>query len=169
MRRPAPVAAATARLLIVMGLPFLRIEFTGVDASVLPHEQSARMVDDAIRAEFPPGPTSPVLVVAGVGERGRPAAEDYGRRLAALDGVASVSPPEQAGGYWLYDVVPEGAALSDSAQARRRRRARPRRAVPGAGRRRDRRASSTSRTRSAARCRSRWRSSRRRRSSSCSR
>ena len=117
MRRPAPVAAVAAVLLIVLGLPFLRIDFTGVDASVLPKEKSARMVDDTIRAEFPPGPTSPVLVVAGVGERGRTGADDYGRRLAALDGVASVSPPEQAGGYWLYDVVPEGTALSDSAKA----------------------------------------------------
>ena len=37
MRRPGPIAAATAVLLIALGLPFLRIEFTGVDASVLPH------------------------------------------------------------------------------------------------------------------------------------
>ena len=116
MRRPGPVAAFAAVLLIVMGLPFLRIEFTGVDASVLPPEKSARAVDDAIRAEFPPGPTTPVLVVAGVGERGRPGAEDHRRRLAALDGVASVSRPEQAGGYWLYDVIPERAALSESAK-----------------------------------------------------
>jgi RND superfamily putative drug exporter len=83
---------------------------------VLPQERSARVVDDAIRAEFPPGPTAPVLVAAGVGERGRTGAEAYGRRLAAIDGVADVSPPEQAGGYWLYDVVPERAALSDSAK-----------------------------------------------------
>ncbi len=37
------------------------------------------------------------------------------RDLRALDGVAAVSPPEQAGGYWLIDVVPERPALSDSA------------------------------------------------------
>ena len=30
--------------------------------------------------------------------------------------MASVSPPEQAGGYWLYEVVPERAALSDPAK-----------------------------------------------------
>ncbi len=116
MRRPAPIAIATAALLLVLGIPFLRIEFTGVDASVLPKERSARMVDDTIRAEFPPGPTSPMTVVAGVGERGRPAAEDYARRLQGLDGVASVTPPEQAGGYWLMEVTPEGAGLSDSAK-----------------------------------------------------
>jgi RND superfamily putative drug exporter len=42
MRRPAPIAVAAAVLLIVIGLPFLRIEFTGVDASVLPEQRSAR-------------------------------------------------------------------------------------------------------------------------------
>jgi uncharacterized membrane protein YdfJ with MMPL/SSD domain len=115
MRRPGQIAATAAIALIVLGLPFLRIEFTGVDASVLPHDRSARVVDDALRTEFPPGPTSPLTVVAGVGERDRPAAEDFARDLQRLDGVASVSRPEQAGGYWLIDVVPERAALSDSA------------------------------------------------------
>ena len=116
MRRPGPVAALAAALLIVMGLPFLRIDFTGVDASVLPQEKSARVVDDVLRTEFPPGPTSPVTVVAGAGERARAAAEDYARDLERLDGAASVSAPEQAGGYWLIDVVPEEPALADSSQ-----------------------------------------------------
>ena len=116
MRRPAPVAGFAAVLLIVLGLPFLRIEFTGVDASVLPAEKSAKVVDEALRSEFPPGPTAPVLVVAGAGERGRAAAQDHARRLAEVDGVAGVSPPEQAGGYWIYDVVPAGQALSEPAK-----------------------------------------------------
>jgi RND superfamily putative drug exporter len=116
MRRPGPVAIATAALLIVMGLPFLRIEFTGVDASVLPTDRSARVVDDALRAEFPPGPTAPVTVVAGVGERGRDGAEEYARRLGGLPGAAAVSEPEQAGGYWLIDVTPAEAALSDGSK-----------------------------------------------------
>jgi uncharacterized membrane protein YdfJ with MMPL/SSD domain len=116
MRRPGPTAIATTLLLIVMGLPFLRIEFTGVDASVLPTERSARVVDDVLRNEFPPGPTSPVTIVAGVGERGRPAADAYARQLERLKGVASVSPPEQAGGFWLLDVVPSEPALSDTSK-----------------------------------------------------
>jgi RND superfamily putative drug exporter len=116
MRRPAPVAGFAAVVLIVLGLPFLRIEFTGVDASVLPAEKSAKVVDEALRSEFPPGPTTPVLVVAGAGERGRAAAQDHARRLAEVGGVASVSPPEQAGGYWIYDVVPEDRALAEPAK-----------------------------------------------------
>ena len=169
MRRPAPIAIATAALLIVLGLPFLRIEFTGVDASVLPQERSARVVDDAIRTEFPPGPTSPVTVVAGVGERGRAAAERLRARARRRStGAARVSAPEQAGGYWLIDVVPERAALSDSRQGAgaRRARARRRRSRSRSAARPPR--SSTSRPRSATRCRSRWRSSPRRRWSSCS-
>ena len=136
MRGPAPVAAFAAVLLIVIGLPFLRIEFTGVDASVLPAEKSAKVVDEALRTEFPPGPTSPVLVVAGTGERGRrrrrTTRAGCGRRRRGRRG-----PPEQAGGYWIYDVVPERAGAVGAREGRRARRPRAGHAVPGAGRRRD--------------------------------
>jgi putative drug exporter of the RND superfamily len=116
MRRPGPIAAATAALLIAMGLPFLRIDFTGVDASVLPTERSARVVEDALETEFPPGATSPVIVLAGAGERGRSAATAFAGDLSRLDGVATVSEPEQAGGFWRIDVVPEETELSASAK-----------------------------------------------------
>ena len=114
MRRPGPIAAATAVLLIAMGLPFLRIEFTGVDAGVLPTERSARVVEDAVETEFPRGPTAPIIVLAGAGERGRAAATAYARELSQRDGVASIGEPEQAGGYWRIDVVPEQDGLSPS-------------------------------------------------------
>jgi uncharacterized membrane protein YdfJ with MMPL/SSD domain len=116
MRRPAPVAGAAAVALIVLGLPFLRIEFTGVDASVLPPERSARAVDDVLRTQFPPGPTTPVIVAVRAGASDRAAVADYAGRLAALPGAASVSRPQLAGGLWRIDVVPRGAALSDSAK-----------------------------------------------------
>jgi RND superfamily putative drug exporter len=116
MRRPGPVATFAAVLLLVLGLPFLRIEFTGVDASVLPAEKSAKVVDEALRAEFPPGPTSPVLVVAEAGPGERAAAQEHARRMAAVDGVASVAGPQRAGGHWISQVVPEDPALSASAK-----------------------------------------------------
>src|SRR5207244_2940447 len=62
MRRPLSIAAASATVLIALGLPFLHIRFTGVDASSLPPSASARQVDEALRAEFPPAPTAPVVV-----------------------------------------------------------------------------------------------------------
>jgi uncharacterized membrane protein YdfJ with MMPL/SSD domain len=109
MKRPGPVAAATAALLIVMGLPFLRIDFTGVDASVLPTERSARVVQDALDTEFPPGRTTPIYVAAQTGD-----AEVVREWARTLPG--SVSPPRQAGGLWRIDVVTDAAALSDEAQ-----------------------------------------------------
>ena len=64
MRRPVGVATFAAVLLIALGVPFMQIRFTGVDASVLPKDKSARVVDDALRTEFPPSEASPVYVWA---------------------------------------------------------------------------------------------------------
>jgi RND superfamily putative drug exporter len=64
MRRPVGVATFASVLLIALGLPFTQIRFTGVDASVLPKDKSARVVDDALRTEFPPSVASPVYVWA---------------------------------------------------------------------------------------------------------
>jgi RND superfamily putative drug exporter len=92
-----------------MGLPFLRIEFTGVDASVLPTERSARVVQDALDGEFPPGRTAPVYVAAQTAD-----AEAVREWAATLPGT--VSEPQQADGLYRIDVVTGDAALSEQAQ-----------------------------------------------------
>jgi len=72
MRRPVPVAVAATTLLIVLALPFLSIRFTGVDASVLPPKLSSRIVDTALRHDFPATAASPVYaVVRGTGADAR--------------------------------------------------------------------------------------------------
>jgi uncharacterized membrane protein YdfJ with MMPL/SSD domain len=114
MRRPGPIAAATAALLIAMGLPFLRIEFTGVDASVLPQDRSARVVDDVLETEFAPGRTSPIYIAARSGDA--QAVEGYARGLEELPNVAAVTPPQRADGLWRIDVLTGAAGLSDEAQ-----------------------------------------------------
>ena len=63
MRRPIPVAVAAATLLVVLAQPFLSIRFTGVDASVLPPKLSSRVVDTALRHDFPTTAVSPVYAV----------------------------------------------------------------------------------------------------------
>ena len=87
MRRPVPIAAGASALLIALGLPFLGVKFTGVDASVLPRDQSARVVDDALEQEFPPSRTSPIYIAARGGPGDRAAIERYAQRLGALPGV----------------------------------------------------------------------------------
>jgi RND superfamily putative drug exporter len=108
MRRPVPYAVAAGVLLIAMGLPFLRIEFTGVDASVLPKDQSARVVDDAIKAEFPPSETSPVYVAVAPGTP-RAELEAFAARLPA-----PVAPPEVGAG--RIDLIAPGEPLGDAAK-----------------------------------------------------
>jgi uncharacterized membrane protein YdfJ with MMPL/SSD domain len=90
MRFPGRIAAASAAFLIALGIPFFGINFTSVDAQVLPTSASARQVDDALRAEFPPFRDTPsTLAVSG----GATDAERVAEEAAELPGAADVAPP----------------------------------------------------------------------------
>jgi uncharacterized membrane protein YdfJ with MMPL/SSD domain len=92
MRRPGRVAAGSASLLIALGIPFLSIKFTSVDADVLPKDSSARQVHDALRADFG-GQDNPIVVVPDSPSQ----AGEVQRRVAAhpsIDGVARTQAPE---------------------------------------------------------------------------
>jgi uncharacterized membrane protein YdfJ with MMPL/SSD domain len=116
MRRPVPIAAGAAALLIALGVPFLGVKFTGVDASVLPREQSARVVDDALRTEFPPSRTSPIYVAARGGPGDRAEIERYAQRLGALPGIVVAPRVQQADGLYRIDLVGRGPALDQQAK-----------------------------------------------------
>jgi RND superfamily putative drug exporter len=69
MRRPVPVALAVVALLIVLGLPFLRIQFGLPDDRVLPSSVSSRQVQDDIRSRFVSNEARTLQVVAsGIGD-----------------------------------------------------------------------------------------------------
>jgi uncharacterized membrane protein YdfJ with MMPL/SSD domain len=114
MRRPGPIAVVAAVLLIALGLPFLRIQFTGVDASVLPRDRSARVMQDALDTEFPPGRTAPVYAVARAPDAA--AVREYARRLSEVPGVAAVAAPQRFGDLWRVDVVGRAHGLSPPAK-----------------------------------------------------
>jgi RND superfamily putative drug exporter len=114
MRYPGRIAASTAALLIALGIPFLSINFTSVDAQVLPESASARQVDDVLRSEFPPYRDTPVTlaVSGGPGEAARVA-----REARAVPGAAAVVPPRQLdGGVSAVDVISAHAPLDDRSQ-----------------------------------------------------
>lgn len=115
MRRPATIALVTTAVLVAAGLPFLRIQFTGVDASVLPAGSTAKVVDTALRTEFPPGPTSPLHVAVRAPRSAAVAVAAYAKRLGGLPGSDAVAAPRfVAGGTWLVQVTPNAPALADS-------------------------------------------------------
>ena len=121
MKRPGPIAVTSATLLILLGLPFIGIRFTAVDASVLPPSASARLLDTALRRDFPPNRTAPLELVVGA-PAGSARAAGLAARVATLPGVAAVSPVQPGGrGISLIAVAPAAAPLSGASQALVRR------------------------------------------------
>ena len=114
MRIPGRIALASATFLIILGIPFFSINFTSVDAQVLPEDTSARMVDNELRSEFPPFRDSPVQVYAeGSAAEVKSIADEAGR----LEGVSEVVPPQRLeGDAWAIEVVSTDAPLADQSQ-----------------------------------------------------
>ena len=97
MRRPLPIAVASAALLIALGLPFLSIKFSSIDATSLPTSFGARQVYDELAANFPPAANSSIYVVAEAGPDRTTDASRYATTLAGLPHVQSVDQPVPVG------------------------------------------------------------------------
>jgi uncharacterized membrane protein YdfJ with MMPL/SSD domain len=107
MRRPLPVTIGATALLVVLGLPFLSIRFTGVDASVLPAGASSRVVDAALRRDFPATFVSPAYAVVEGAEKAR----TYAAAARRLPDAARVLPPRRLGGNAWEVRVASGASF----------------------------------------------------------
>jgi RND superfamily putative drug exporter len=103
MRRPIPIAVATAAVLVALGLPFLGVRFTGIDASVLPTSASARQVQDRIHARAPEHVVTHSRAVL--------------EQVRRLPGVASMTAPRPlGGGLWTADVTSAARPMSNGAK-----------------------------------------------------
>ncbi len=115
MRFPARIAIASAALLIVLGLPFWSINFTSVDAQVLPQSTSARQVDDTLRAEFPPFRDQPIVLE--LSDAAPAEAQRLADDVAGLDGVQAVNPPRELGdSRYVVEAVSASPPLSEQSQ-----------------------------------------------------
>ena len=114
MRAPTRIAVASGAFLIALGIPFLQIEFTSVDAQVLPETTSAHEVDDVLREDFPPYRDLPIqLAVSG----GPAEAERVAGEAAEVDGAAAVNPPrELEGDVSVVEVISQNAPLTEASQ-----------------------------------------------------
>jgi uncharacterized membrane protein YdfJ with MMPL/SSD domain len=116
MRRPVPIAIGATVVLIALGLPFTRIAWTGVDASVLPREQSARVVDDALRTQFPASESSPVYAYVRAPRSAAPQVRAWAADLARLPGATGPPQVRAVPGGYRVDVLATGPPLGESAQ-----------------------------------------------------
>ncbi len=113
MRRPIPIATAVILLLVILGLPFLRIQFGLPDDRVLPAHLSARQVQDDIRARFTSNEAAALQIA--VPALADPAAHhaaiaSYATRLSELQGVARVD--AVTGSYARGQALPVGPAVT---------------------------------------------------------
>jgi uncharacterized membrane protein YdfJ with MMPL/SSD domain len=114
MRFPGRTVATTAALLVALGLPFLGVKFTFVDAQVLPESASAHQVDDTLRTDFPPHRDTPItLAVEGDADKaGRVSAA-----AARLSGVVAVRSPQPVGERtYAVTVISATEPLGDESQ-----------------------------------------------------
>ncbi|MES4906390.1 MULTISPECIES: MMPL family transporter [unclassified Streptomyces] len=121
MRRAPLFALATAAGLVVLGLPFLRVEFGTADDRQLPASAESHVVQQHIRENFPgsPGGAIDILIESRPGARPEQAdLADYSGRISALPGVERVDSPagQFAGGRRVAEPGPvEAARAADGA------------------------------------------------------
>jgi uncharacterized membrane protein YdfJ with MMPL/SSD domain len=118
MRRPAIVAVAASAVLIVAGLPFLRVSFVGFDAGVLPRDASAHRVSKVLEREFPHSNTSPISIAVAAPRAAAKEMDAYATQLRRLPGgAAAVARPRPVGkATWQVDVISRGRSLADESK-----------------------------------------------------
>ena len=122
MRRPIAVLLVVVPLLLLLGAPFLRVQFGQIDHRALPESTESRQVAERLAAEFPGGGQNPIDVVVTFssgppGPATTAALGEYVERLRGLPGITSATVTAEAGttarvsAFHPYD--------EESAQARR--------------------------------------------------
>jgi len=119
MARPIAVLVPTLALLLVLGTPFLHVQFNAPDSRILPESVPSRAAFDELAAAFGPGPFAPIELAITTTGPATDAANvaalyDYSRRLAAdprvarVDGLVDVDPRLTLAQYQLLYASPGG-------------------------------------------------------------
>jgi uncharacterized membrane protein YdfJ with MMPL/SSD domain len=109
---PVSVALVAIAIMVIAGLPILRVELTQANARILPTSASARQVDDAVAARFASNPADRIVVVAPNPATARTAARNL-RQEDAIEGVDK--PIRVARGVFRVDAQLGVAPYSDAA------------------------------------------------------
>ena len=112
MRRPIPVALGVVAVLLLLGAPFLRVQFGTPDDRVLPESAPSREVSETLRTDFE-GNASESFPVVVQGIEGDADAElsTLATEVSSLEGVARVDTNVGDGSGWL-SVTPSIAMAS---------------------------------------------------------
>ena len=112
MRRPVVVSLSVVALLLVLGSPFLRITWGGVDTRVLPEGTEVRAVAEVLDTGFQSNSISPIeIVVKGAG------AQQYLAELTKVKGVTGGNIAGTAGDVTHIQLTYAGDPYSAGARA----------------------------------------------------
>jgi RND superfamily putative drug exporter len=122
MRRPVLVTVAVVGLLVVLALPFLRVQFGAIDVRVLPAGTESRVVAETVERDFPPSPSGPVTAVVDLADpvdspAGATALQAYVGDVAALPGVDGATVTGAAGSTARVSVAYDGDPVDAAARA----------------------------------------------------
>jgi len=112
LSHPAAVAICAAAIMIVAGVPFLRVQLTQANAKILPASASARQVDQQLSKRFSANPADRVVVVTP----SRPRALAAAHTLRSQSSIEAVTAPDQvADGLYRVDAQLRVDPYSDAA------------------------------------------------------
>ena len=115
MRRPGAVAIGTGMVMLALAAPALRAEWTPIDSSVIPTDQSSRTVADAVADDFAGTGGTPMTIAVSSDPDDASAVSAYAEQVGSLPGVVAAAAPVQLDPTtWQLDVTaqgdPEGSA-----------------------------------------------------------
>jgi RND superfamily putative drug exporter len=117
MRRPGIIAAVTATLLLAVALPATGVNWTPVDSTVIPKDQSSRVVADAVERDFGGAGATPVTVAVGASSADAAEVRELAAEIGGIEGVRSVAAPADLGSdTWQLAVSVPGDPAGDAAQ-----------------------------------------------------
>jgi RND superfamily putative drug exporter len=122
MRRPLVISVAVASLLVFLALPFLRVEFGGIDERVLPAGTESRVVSETLQEDFPPASSGPIQSIVTLADpvdspAGGAALQSYVDAVAAVPGVDGATVTGAAGDTARVSVAFDGDPIGEQARA----------------------------------------------------
>jgi RND superfamily putative drug exporter len=117
MRRPLAVASLTTVALLAVASPTLHVHWSGVDATILPTSQTARVVQDVVARDFPGHELGVVTIAARAPGSDAAAVQDYAARLRGVPGIATVAAARYLGSrLWEVQATLAGDPIGAAAQ-----------------------------------------------------
>ncbi len=121
MHRPWLYLLVSGTILAVLFIPFFGVKFGGIDQRVLPATAEARLVSDALVADFGADPGHPIIAAVTVDQpvtsaAGREALAGYAAAVQALPGVTGAQVSGATATLGRVDVSFAGEPLGDPAK-----------------------------------------------------